>query len=314
MESRIVEYLVVTWLTLKAWFIYALPTRLRLGCGSALGCTLRSLGFRRRVVRDNLKLAFADMTDAEREALERKFYHHFGNLVLELLFLMGPLKRFALNHCTFEGVEHWTKALAEARARGTGVVFLANHLGNWEVMASAGSLQIDGDVLLVTKLLKPSWLHRHIEKARLRCGVACTYEPRTMRDILKTLKRGGTVGCVIDQYMGAPTGIRVPFFGVPVGTNASIAALVKRSGAIVIPACNYRKADGSYVVSIEPAMAWLSDEDPHRELALNTAAYAAHSEKVIRARPEQWLWTHRRFKGDLGPLKDGEWTKARTRH
>ena len=101
--------------------------------------------------------------------------------------------------------------------------------------------------MIVTKRLKPSWIHEAVERGRSRCHYKATYEPRTMKDVLRHLKSGETVGFVMDQYSGPPVGIRVPVFGVPVGTPAAIATLAKRTGAPVIPVVSYRLEDGRYV-------------------------------------------------------------------
>jgi KDO2-lipid IV(A) lauroyltransferase len=150
--------------------------------------------------------------------------------------------------------------------------------------------------MIVTKHLKPEWLHRAIEAGRARCGVQATYEPRTLKDVLAHLKRNGTVGFVLDQYAGPPVGVRVPFFGVPVGTMTAIAMLARRTGAKVVPVVNYREPDGRHVVSIRPALEWIPAKDPSEELAVNTARYAEEMERDIREHPGQWLWIHRRWK------------------
>jgi KDO2-lipid IV(A) lauroyltransferase len=156
-------------------------------------------------------------------------------------------------------------------------------------------------------------LHQAIEKGRARCGVTATYEPRTLKDVLGRLKKNGTVGFVLDQYTGPPVGVRVPVFGTPVGTSTAIATLAKRTGAVVLPVINYRTPDGRWKVIIRPAIEWVASEDPAFELAQNTARYASELEKDIYAHPDQWLWIHRRFKGELGPLREGEWNEGRAR-
>jgi KDO2-lipid IV(A) lauroyltransferase len=197
------------------------------------------------------------------------------------------------------------------------MVFLASHVGNWELMAATGTLIGGVDVMLVTKHLKPEWLHVAIESGRRSCGVDATYEPRTMRDILARLKAGLTVGFVLDQYTGPPVGARVPVFGQPVGTSMALATFVKRSGAAVLPVVNYRVFERGRIhwrVEIRAPLEWEASPDgPEADLAHNTARYAAQVERDILAHPEQWLWIHRRFKGDLAPLRPGEWQEGRAR-
>jgi KDO2-lipid IV(A) lauroyltransferase len=163
--------------------------------------------------------------------------------------------------------------------------------------------------LMVTKHLKPEWLHRRLEKVRRSAEVRGTYEPRTLKDVLKELSQGGTVGFVLDQYAGPPVGIRVPFFGVPVGTQTAVAILAKRTGAAVLPIRNHRTKDGVIEIRIDPPVPWVEAGD--QTLAVMTAKYTEILEEHIREVPGQWLWVHRRFKGDLSPLRREEWSEAR---
>jgi Kdo2-lipid IVA lauroyltransferase/acyltransferase len=309
--SNTVGVIVLAILRSLAWFLYWIPSAVREGLADILGWVLQTFGLRSRVIAENLQIAFpGESFDAvqKREALYASAYRHLGHLVLEILMLLGPMKKYSMKYTDFHGLEHWEKA----KKKGKGVLFVASHVGNWEIMTARGALS-GIDILLVTKHLKPEWLHRAIEEGRARCNVRATYEPRTLRDVIFHLRRNGTVGFVLDQYTGPPVGVRVPVFGVPVGTSLALATLAKRTGAVVLPVLNYRAPSGRLVVEIQPEVEWQVHENPQLELAQNTARYAQILEGHIRSYPEQWLWTHRRFKGDLTPLRRDEWLEGRAR-
>ncbi len=301
-------------LSAAAWAVYLLPHPMRELLARAIAGLLGFARFRSAVIEQNLGFAFpGEAGVARREELARAAHLHLARLALEILLLFGPMRRFVLSRSRLIGTEHWSRA----SATGKGVLFLSSHVGNWEVMAATGALHSPAEtpmrLMLVTKHLKPEWFHRAIEKGRAACGVSATYEPHTLRDVLGHLKKGGTVGFVQDQYAGAPVGVRVPFFGVPVGTISAVAVLAKRTGASVLPVVNYRDASGRFTVEILAPMAWEAHENPDYEIASNTARYSAELERHVRAHPEQWLWTHRRFKGDLSPLRPDEWKEGRAR-
>ncbi len=311
MDSKIVGLIVLYLLRAFTWVYYVQPRRLGVLWGNLLGFILMQINLRRKVVDDNLKIAFQSQalkTTTPAGDLAQGSYFHLGNLVLEILMLFGPMKRFCNRYATISGVEHWR----EAKAKGRGVIMLASHVGNWEIMAARGALE-GIDIMLVTKHLKPEWLHQAVEKGRALCGVRATYEPRTLRDVLSHLKKNGTIGFVLDQYAGPPVGVRVPVFGIPVGTQLAVATLVKRTGAVVLPVVNHRTKDGRFHVEICKPLEWEAHPDASFELAANTARYAALLETHIGQYPEQWLWIHRRFKGDLSPLKADEWSQGRAR-
>lgn len=289
------------------WFLYLMPGRLRVAFGNAFGSLLGRFKLRQKVVIQNLALAYPNNSEKQISILDGS-YRHLGNLFLEILLLFGPMRRFAKNRVTLTGGENWKNA----HAQGKGVFFLASHVGNWEIMSAGGGVQLGMDLMLVTKHLKPEWLHQAVERCRRRCNVRATYEPRTLRDVMAHLKKGGTVGFVLDQYAGPPVGVRVPVFGVPVGTTTAVAMLAKRTGAPVLPVVNYREPDGRYRIDIRPPIQW-EESDPSTEVAVNTARFAELMEKDIHDHPDQWLWIHRRFKGDLSPIRDGEWAEGRAR-
>jgi len=308
------EMIALPFLKWIAWIYVSIPRSVSLCIGAGLGRLLWFVKIRGQVVQENLKIAFPS-DSVQQKRLFKDFYRHFGNLIFEIVIVVGSvgslsaLKKFVEKNSELRGRENWEKA----QQAGKGVIFLANHVGNWEVMAATVAAQGGIDIMIVTKLLKPQWFHRAIEKGRVSCGVQATYEPKTLRDVLAHLKKGGSIGFVLDQYAGPPIGVRVPVFNVPVGTHTAIALIAKRTGAAVVPLSNYRQNNGKFVVEMRPTLEWREADHPDKEIALNTAYFSSEIEKDIYAHPEQWLWTHRRFKGDLSPLCESEWTEGRSR-
>jgi KDO2-lipid IV(A) lauroyltransferase len=290
--------------------------------GAFLGFIFRKLKFRYAVILQNSLICFPEFSALERDRFIRRAYSHFGKLLAELLvyfvfFKLVDGSRWLKQNVRLKNWELWEEALEQARSQGTGVLLITSHLGNWEWMAARGALE-GMDLLMVTKLLKPARLHRWIEQCRLRYGVKGTYEPKTLKDVFRHLKAQGTVGMVIDQYAGPPVGIRVPFFNVPVGTQSAIATIVKRTGAIVLFVHSVRQSDGSYQIvfaredlNLEAYAPLVQDQ----EIGAQTAFYTQVIEKQIMKHPGQWLWTHRRFKGDCHsvPLEELklEWQQDR---
>ncbi|MCM0606711.1 MAG: lysophospholipid acyltransferase family protein [Xanthomonadaceae bacterium] len=298
-------------LTFWIWALAIIPGSWRLAIGRVLGSLIRLVSPRIAVIDSNLEIAFpgdGKGSVLKRARLRDETYVHLANLIIETLFLLGPMKWFTKSRVSVDGFSH----LVRAMDKGKGAIFLASHMGNWEIMAARGGLQM-GNLLMVTKKLKPKWFHKWVEWGRNRCGVNGTYEPKTLRDILAQIKKGGLVGIVLDQYAGPPIGIRVPFFGLPVGTHSVVATLVKRTGAAVVPVFCRRLDDGSHQIEVGPEIPWTEDSNASREIALNTAHYSSIIESEILRTPEQWLWMHRRFKGDLSPLKPTEWERFRLR-
>jgi KDO2-lipid IV(A) lauroyltransferase len=258
--------------------------------GAFLGRSALLFGTRHaRVARENLARCFPEKTEEERLLLLRENYEHYGRMVLELAHMFAPMpghfRSYVQRNVAIEGYEHWEKA----RARGKGVLFLGSHIANWEFAASIGAIK-DMPVTIVTRRLKPAWLHDWMEKVRLSVGVRATYQPRTIPTVMKALRDNGGVVFVMDQYMSPPMGEPMRLFGVKVHTLAAIAPLARRTGAAILPVLPKREADGRVRIIIEPAIE-LTDDDKADNQRL-----ATHVEGWMRAVPEQALWAHRRFK------------------
>jgi KDO2-lipid IV(A) lauroyltransferase len=269
-----------------------IPRKLELKIAPFIGKLICLLGYRKNVVRENIERCFPEKSEEEKKKLIDDFWSHFGILIFELLhyfsLIPGHYERFAKKYTRLHGKENWD----EAYKKGTGVIFVASHLANWELMAAAGSLNCMPTVI-VTKYLKPKWLHKRIEKIRLNLNIHGAYEPRTLPIILRTLREKGAIGFVMDQYAGPPIGVEVKFFGVEVGTLAAVGTLVSRTKASVLPAYTYRDKEGVIHVYLEPVIDLGEDLS---DVKKSTQTLVSKVEEWVRRSPEQWLWTHRRFK------------------
>lgn len=286
---------------LKSWafFCWLLPRKVFIFSGRLLGFFLQFSTFRSQIIRENLKRAFPEKSEIERENLLEKNYFHYGVLFLEFIRSFWSYSSFMDQNCEVLGNEH----LINAQKKGKGVLVFTAHIGNWELLPACGAYVLKQPVTMVTKHLKPEWLHQFISKERESIGVKMAFEPRTMQTVLRALHKNEIVGFVMDQYMGAPFAARVPFFGIPVGSQIALATIALRVGSPVVPASVYRTKDGKYIVEFEAEMPLLNaTSDRDESIIANTAKYVAKTEEWIRKNPEQWLWIHRRWKGKLDPL------------
>jgi len=111
------------------------------------------------------------------------------------------------------------------------------------------------------------------------------------------LRRGETVGVLMDTNMTPPQGVFVDFFGRKACTASGVARVAKRTGAAVVPAfAIWDDALGKYRLHLEAAIPTVCTGDDEADAIANTQNYTAAIERIIRAHPEQWLWVHRRWK------------------
>ncbi|MDE2143367.1 MAG: hypothetical protein KGJ84_13240 [Elusimicrobia bacterium] len=271
-------------------FVAVLPRSWETALGRFLGrIAMRVDPKRRKIAQENIERCLPKLSPAERRLILVQNYEHYGVLTLELAHMFTPIEghwpAYVARTTRIEGLENWEKV----HARGKGELFCSAHLANWEFAAAAGA--IGGmKVTIVTRKLKPQWLHDWMEKVRLSAGVQATYQPRTVPTVMKRLRDGEGVVFVMDQYMPPPMGEPTRFFGVLVDTLAAIAPLSRRTGAAILPVRQIRGQDGLVRILVDPEIP-LSDDDKADNQRL-----ADMVEGWIRAVPGQWLWAHRRFK------------------
>jgi KDO2-lipid IV(A) lauroyltransferase len=280
-----------TWSALAVFrTLSLLPYTWQLALGRALGrLTGRWSQFRRHVVRANLALCLPELSDRERMDLERRVFESFGmGLVEEAMAFWLPTERLrALGR--IEGEANLRAALAP----GKGVILLACHMTSLEVCGRLACLFLpDVAAAFSYRENKNPVLDSVLRRAREHhCGGAAPRsDPRAM---VRYLKANRMLWFAPDQDYGRKHSVFVPFFGVPAATITTLSRIARLSGAAVVPFQNQRLPQGrGYLLRFAPALEnFPSRDDTQDALRVNQVI-----ERWIRETPEQYLWTHRRFK------------------
>lgn len=246
---------------------------------------------RRRLALDNLALAFPGLSSAARHDLAHRSWQHLGMTLVELARLLGRPLEATLGELTLDGVEHLQRVMDEhARA-----LVLTAHLGNWEYLTAAHHLA-GYPLSVVVRRLDPPALDRLAAAMRRKTGVKLIDKRGALRPVLEALHRGGLVGILLDQNAARREGVFVPFFGRIASTSRSLALLAVRTGAPVVPIFIRREGPGRHRVSIEPPLARPTANGPTQAIVELTARCTQTIEAAIRRTPEQWLWSHDRWR------------------
>ncbi len=219
-----------------------------------------------------------------------------GRLLLELPRLwLRPAGEPISPPVRWEGAE----AIDAALALGRGVVFLTPHLGCFEVTAQAYAERYGPRFGPITVLFRPArkaWLRPLVGGSRTRPGLAAA--PATLagvRQMIRALRRGEAVGLLPDQVPPEGLGVWAPFFGKPAYTMTLAARLVQQTGAVPLAAWGERLSGGAgYAVHVA-AFAEALPADPAAQ-AESAAVVNRAMERLIRQRPEQYLWGYHRYK------------------
>lgn len=257
---------------------------------SAIGGFLGSMGYYvggKDKARDNLRHAFADISEAEINEIIRQMYRNFGRTFaefthLDLLYSDTPGVRVEIS-----GME----ILQDLKARNQGAILFAGHYGNWEV----GPIATSWHGVKLTPIFKEStntYLNKFLWDMRQRTsdGVIAVGQ-RAGYEILRQLKKGKHIVMLTDQRMSR--GIRVPFFQRPAKTGPGIAKLALSAQCPLIPTMVERVEGTHFRVHIFPPLTYDEGaQDVEYEILLRMNQFF---EQWIRRNPASWWWQYHRW-------------------
>lgn len=248
------------------------------------------LRYRRKVILSNLKRVYGDDLPAPKEKLLHEIYKNFTYLWMEFLQI-GRLRREEIDqHINMHGIELVDAALKEGR----GLIFMSGHYGNFEWIGQYFSMKgyaVSG----IAKRQSNPYVNKLVEDIRSINGVKFIYTKKAMRDGLSLLARNEILAIVADQD-GRKRGVFIDFLGQPSSTPAGPAVFHLRSGAPILMVISVRKAYGEFDAFIEPIYAGEPQAETDELVHLITQKHGSVLEKWIRKYPEQWFWTHKRWK------------------
>ncbi len=278
-----------SWLGLGLlWLTVKLPYPVLLRLGGALGNLLYHLVRRRRhIAETNIRLAFPELDPQQQTELVKAHFRASGIAFLEIgLSWWGDEKRLKqLSH--INGLEHVQHALAQ----GHGVILLSGHFVCLIITGRLLAQELAFNI--VTKKSHSAVFEALMRRHRLQHyqGLVDSTE---MRSMIKALKNNQVLWYAPDQdFRHRGSAVFVPFMGVQTATLTTTARLAKTSKAPVIYT-EFERLPGTqgYQVTLHPPMENFpcgdDIEDAHR---VNEVI-----EQQVRKVPEQYLWTHRRFK------------------
>jgi Kdo2-lipid IVA lauroyltransferase/acyltransferase len=277
-----------SWLAVAvAWLLARLPLPWLLGLGRAFGLTAYRLARRRRhIARVNVALCFPERSDAEREALVRQSFMHTGVSLAEMILVWLNPGHPVAGRFRVHGAEH----LAEAQARGHGVLLVAGHFSCLDIVSQPISERFSLDVMY-RENKNPVWEWLQVQGRRRYFDAVI--EREDTRQALRSLKQGHTLWYAADQDYGRKHSVFAPFFGVPAASITATARLARFNDSPVVLMTQFRDLDaGTWELNFHPAI----DDFPSGNDLADATRINGLIEQAIRRHPEQYLWVHRRFK------------------
>jgi KDO2-lipid IV(A) lauroyltransferase len=284
------SYLTTAFLHLLSW----LPLGLARCLGQLLGLCCWTLKTRmQQTTATNLRLCFPALSAREREDLGRRSLQSTMQTIMEAgaAWLWPTHRTLAL----IQRVDNLA-LLQQAKAAGKGVIVLAPHLGNWEILGLYLNTCGLGQSYQLYQAPADARLGALIYRGRSRAGATMVAtDNKGVAELLRALRAGNIAGILPDQVPDAGGGDYAPFFGVPALTMTLLAKLQQKTGATVVMAFARRvrteEGPGFELVFREPDATIYADDMPNALAGMNRSI-----EALISLAPEQYQWEYKRFR------------------
>jgi len=273
-----------------------------LSIGAALGRRVASLGGHfTDLSRINLSIAFPEESIEFRDRVLFDSYANLGRGVAELALLQGPHRDRIIESVRLEGEEH--EVAASAASSTGGILVVSAHFGTWDLYAAAMARRYP--LTVVHRGFSNAPLTDMLTRVRAEGGdlEELLMGPRAAAGLLGAIRRGRKCILLLDQNARAAEGVFVPFFSRLACTRSAPAVIAMRRQVPVLPVFGHRKPDGSgHVVrigaplAIEPGDTERRHEVEAAALERNVGRMTQSIEAAIRERPEQWMWSQRRWR------------------
>jgi KDO2-lipid IV(A) lauroyltransferase len=260
-------------------------------------------GFRTRSVANISQVLGEGRGETAADRIARRSLKNFLRSCVEIAIAMEASERELRELVSITGAEH----LEAAAAKGSGVLILSAHLGNFFLVGTR--LAIDGYVVSVlVNQPRESHLGRLMNRYRLQIRQKTIHaRPRkeAQKALRETLRRNEVAVIISDEYRSG-AGIEVPLFGRTVIARRGPATMALRTNAAVVPACLIRRSDGKLTLVIEPELELDRSGKSAEQIRENVIRITRWLEAQVRAYPDQWNWMNIRW-------TEPKSTKARAR-
>jgi Kdo2-lipid IVA lauroyltransferase/acyltransferase len=244
-------------------------------------------GFRTRSIK-NIAAAFGNrLSDAAVEETARRSLRNFLRSCVELAIALEISEHELRSSIPIVGREH----LDAAVAKGSGVLVLSAHLGNFFLVGTRLAIEgFDNSVLINQP--RDKRLAKLLDDYRLQVRQKTIHaQPRreALRALHDSLRRNEMTLILSDEYRRG-NGVEVPLFGKTAIARRGPATVALRTGAPIVPAYMIRQADGSLKLIIEPELKLDRSGKGAAQIRENVIRMTEWLERTVRRYPDQWNW------------------------
>jgi heptosyltransferase II len=284
--SSFSDYVIYVGYRFLSWLLLQIPLSWTFRLGQAIGLLgYFTLAKYRNLASVNIRIAFPEWTNKQ---VRKNGRDHFRTLTANLLCSLVLTRRpeEATSHIDISPL----LAVASKIEAASSVIWVINHIGNWELFILAPRWLQKGLWAVIYQQLSNGFLDRHLQQSRESSGVLTIDRTEGLHRGVTVLRNGGMLGVLIDQHAG-DKGVWTPFFGRLASTTPFPAVLAKKTGAALMPVSIVTTGIARWRVEVDDFIS--SREVSTAEI---TARINLSLERQIRKNPSDWFWVHNRWK------------------
>jgi KDO2-lipid IV(A) lauroyltransferase len=294
--------LILFYISVAIWWLVALlPLRILYFLSDILFIlTFYFPGYRKKTVIKNLRNAFPEKSDAEIKTISRKFYRHFSDVLIEILKMINLSPEELAERIKVKNPE----VLHDLYRKNRSVIAVVGHYNNWEWILGTKPY-VPHYSMAIYKPLNNKYFNRFLIRNRSRYGVELISMRETLRKMLYYKKINKVTLCafITDQSpVWEETQYWTNFLNQLTPVYLGIEKMAIKTGHAVVYLHVHKIARGRYEMEVIKLFDKVKNISPYEI----TNKHLAVLESYIKAQPEFWLWTHRRWKLTSRRLKELE--------
>ena len=285
---KIIKYFIEFFFILILFFIFKLlGLKLASKFGSIIGGFLGPFFRSKKQIILNIKKALPNLDEKNIEIILKNMWKNYGRILSEYIFIKNFRNLKNEKNISLEGQE----ILEEIKNSQEPVVFVSGHFNNFELMA----MQLEKSGINLAAIYRPLnniFLNKIMERIRKKyiCKKQIKKGKSGTRELLESFKKNYSVALMLDQRVSE--GIKSNFFGQPALTTTIPAQLVKKFRCKIVPVYIERINEVFFKIKISKPI-FYNENTSIEEITLDLNKWL---EKMILANPDQWIWSHDRWK------------------
>jgi len=259
--------------------------------GEKIGIAIGPLFRSKTIIRKNINFAFPNINSSDEKKIIKGMWSNYGRTFAEYVFLNKFSKNSPEQLISIQGKD----ILDKIKEKNESVVFVSGHFANFELMA----MQLSNHGINLAAIYRPLnniFLNPLMEYLRIKyiCPSQIKKGRAGMREILKKIQEKHSIALMIDQRV--TEGEKVLFFNQPAYTTTIPAQIALKFRSKIVPISLKRTSDVKFNMVVEKPIDVERSENQNKDILDISIKLNSVMENMIKNNPDQWIWSHNRWK------------------